>query len=184
MKDKIICIYMIISPSAKVYIGQTVDFERREKQYKNKISKNQIKISNSFKKYGSENHLIEILETCNYLDLNEKERYWQDEYKVLGEFGLNCRLTETSTKSGYFSIEARNKLSKAKKGQKFSEEHKQNISIATTGKKLSDETKEKMRNKSPELRQKLSKLYTGVPRSEETKRKIRETLLKRNLVNI
>lgn len=185
--DSMIGVYIIISPSAKIYVGQTIDFQRRKRQYKNRISKNQIKVFNSFKKYGYENHYFEMIEECSVNELNERERYWQEEYEVLGEYGLNCRLTKTTDKTGYVSDEVKRKLSELKKGKRHSESHKENISKSNKGRKLSNFTKEKMKNKSVELKAKLSKLFKGVPRSEETKRKISEAHLNRkknNLVNI
>ena len=42
---------------------------------------------------------FEIIEQCILTQLNERERYWQDYYDVLGINGLNCKLTETKDKS-------------------------------------------------------------------------------------
>ena len=93
-------IYKITSPTNRVYIGQSVDIEKRWKDYDNikNISK-QGKLYNSFIKYGVINHKFEIIEECLIEQLNKRERYWQDYYNVL-KGGLNCRLTKDGDKSG------------------------------------------------------------------------------------
>lgn len=45
-------IYKITSPSGKIYIGQSVNIERRFLDYKKSLKKSQIKLYNSIKKYG------------------------------------------------------------------------------------------------------------------------------------
>jgi len=105
-------IYKIVSPSNKVYIGQTVDSVKRFSKYKKGDCEKQTRLNNSFLKYGFENHKIEIIENCNIDLLNERERYWQDYYNVLGINGLNCKLTKSSDKSAIISNDTRLKLSK------------------------------------------------------------------------
>jgi group I intron endonuclease len=102
-------IYKITSPSKKVYIGQSVNIKRRFLDYKKSLKKQQIKLFNSIKKYGYENHTFEVIEECNIELLNERERYWQDFYNCV-ENGLNCRLTKTNDKSGILSKETIEKL--------------------------------------------------------------------------
>ena len=84
-------IYKITSPSGRIYIGQAKDLSLRFKQYlKLQNCKGQTKLYNSFIFYGVENHVFEIIEECNREKLNNKERYYQDLYNVIGENGLNC----------------------------------------------------------------------------------------------
>lgn len=85
-------IYKITSPSGKVYIGQSIDIEKRWGYYKTKKTNIQPKLQNSFNKYGVTKHLFEILELCSEDTLNERERYWQDFYNVIVD-GLNLKLT-------------------------------------------------------------------------------------------
>lgn len=60
---KIIGIYKITSPTNKVYIGQSININRRFKEYLNILkSKGQTKLYHSFNKYKIENHTFEILE--------------------------------------------------------------------------------------------------------------------------
>jgi group I intron endonuclease len=112
-------IYKITNPNKKVYIGQSINIENRFYQY-NIITncKSQIALFNSLKKYGPALHTFEILEECNVDELNFKERYYQDYYNVLGENGLNCRLTTTKDKSGRNTLESNIKRSETLKGVK------------------------------------------------------------------
>lgn len=102
-------IYKITNPKGKVYIGQSINIERRFIDYKKSLKKAQIKLYNSIKKYGYENHVFEVIEECHIEELNNKERYWQDYYNCV-EIGLNCRLTKTNDKSGKLSDETIQKL--------------------------------------------------------------------------
>lgn len=127
MKEEIICgIYKITSPSGRVYIGESKNILRRWKDYKKSSCKGQLKLTNSFQKYGVNAHIFEIIEECEFDSLLCRERYWQDFYDVLKK-GLNCRLTECSDKKGVFSEETRKKISESRKGATASEETKQKI---------------------------------------------------------
>lgn len=136
-KDVKICgIYKIISPSNRVYIGQSIDCIKRIKDYQSyDKTGDQRRLKSSFAKYGKDNHIFEIIEKCSISELNEKERYWQDYYNVLSNKGLNCKLTNTTDKSGKLSKITKNKIAKSNKGKEHSEETKKKISKKNTGKK-------------------------------------------------
>ena len=93
MIKKIICgIYKITNPNGKIYIGQAKDIDYRWLDYKRLACKKQIKLYGSLNKYGVENHIFEVIEECLELDLNYRERFWQDEFDVLNrEKGLNFK---------------------------------------------------------------------------------------------
>lgn len=171
-------IYKITSPSGKIYIGQTTNFTKRKNYYKNGAKPYQIRIHNSLKKYGYDAHTIEFIEECLVENLNERERYWQDFYDVIGENGLNCRLTATNDKSGFLSESSKHKLSISKKKVVIDGEWREKFAYDWTGKKHSEETKRKMseaakgKKKSIEHISKLpqnQKGYKSKPRSEEFK---------------
>lgn len=105
--NKIIGIYKITSPSGRIYIGQTINYKKRIYKYKILQCKSQRKLYNSFMKYGFKNHIIELIEECNIESLNERERYYQDYYNVVGKKGLNCKLQECDGKSGELSNEVK-----------------------------------------------------------------------------
>lgn len=143
-------IYKITSPTGKIYVGQSINIEKRFYQYKKLHCKGQVILYNSFIKHGVEKHKFEILCECEISELNDKERYYQDLYSVLEEKGMNCNLTKSSDRSG-----------------KHSDETKLKISIANKGRKHSEETKDKIRKRN------LGNNYrTGIPTKEETKIKI------------
>ena len=146
-------IYKFTSPSGKIYIGQSVNIERRFKWHKANTQKLKSKLSNSFKKYGFDNHLFEVIEECKIELLNERERYWQEIYDVINS-GLNLLLTKTSDKSGYASIEVREKLSELRKGKKHSPERNLKNSLSKLGVKHSKERKEI--NRKAQLGKKMS----------------------------
>lgn len=106
-------IYKITSPSGKVYIGQTVDLEKRRTTYTRLKCKGQPRLYASLVKYGFSAHIFQVIEECSVEKLNERERHWQDFYNVVGELGLNCKLTKTEDRSGYNSQEFRDKISQA-----------------------------------------------------------------------
>lgn len=99
-------IYKIVSPTGKVYIGQSIDTERRLQEYVNSNkSKGQPKLHRSLVKYGFSEHIFEVIEECSVEELNTRERYWQEYYDVLKE-GLNCLLTKAGNRSGKMSKES------------------------------------------------------------------------------
>jgi len=152
-------IYKITSPTGKIYVGQSRNIEKRFLAYKRKNAKGQHRLHRSFVKYGFKNHVFEIIEECDFIELNKRERYWQDYYNVISDSGLNCLLTETSvlpreiteetrknmsTSSPKYwlgkkkNTEFRLKISKAGKGiskPPRSKEHRENISKSKLGNK-------------------------------------------------
>jgi group I intron endonuclease len=160
-------IYKITSPSEKKYIGQSICIENRFLQYNKMNCKKQIKLYNSFLKYGTKNHIFDIIEECDICDLNKRERYWQEYYDSVDK-GLNCKLTATTDKSGSLSEETKQRIREKAKGRKISEDTKKKMSNLRKGKKgymLG-------RSHSEESKIKISKSGLGKKHSIETKKKI------------
>lgn len=155
-----ICIYKIISPENRIYVGQTTNYFKRIKNYNNLKCKSQTILYRSFKKYGVNNHIFDIIELCELEQLNERERYWQDYYNVLKN-GLNCRLTTSKDKSGKLSESTKFKIGKANTGKICSTDKKQKISLANKGNYHTEETKKK-----------ISISQTGKKHTNESKLKI------------
>lgn len=180
-------IYKITSPTGKVYIGQAIDIERRFKEYyklSNRIEVQRV-LYNSFKKYGVENHQFDIIEYCTEDELNCSERFWQDEFDVIGDNGLNCILQECGEKRRGLSDETRNKLSEAGKnrtgeshhmygilgennpnfGSKRTEEQCTNISKSLRGKRVGEKNNMFGKNHSEETRKKIGDSNRGKKRT-------------------
>lgn len=168
-------IYKIISPSGRIYVGQSIDLKRRFFDY-NRLSncKSQTRLYNSFIKYGVENHVFEIIEITQAYNLNERERYYQELYSCISKKGLNCKYVSTNLKSGVVSEFTKNKLSLVKKGFKHTDESKKLVSINNSrywkGKKRPP--------MSEEQKNKISKSNFGKKRDKETGFKISEKISK------
>ena len=140
-------IYKITNLKGKIYIGQTIDFERRVYQYKMLNCKEQPKLYNSLKKYGFENHQIELIHQCQDGNLTLLERYYQELYRTIENDNLNCFLVTTKDKTGRHTDETKTKISNALKGKKKTAEHISRLPQNQKGKfrpKSSAETKLKM----------------------------------------
>lgn len=172
-------IYKITNPKGKVYIGQSVDVNRRFREYKSKYKSAQTKLINSFNKYGIENHLFEVVVECKIEELNDYERFYQDIFNCLVH-GLNCILTKSTDRSGVLSVETKLKISNKLKGRVYSDSYKENMSNVMKGRVFTDEWKKRLSEKAKErgvLREtilKSAESRKGKPLSNETKAKLSE----------
>lgn len=182
---KICGIYKITSPSGRIYIGQSLNIIRRKKEY-NKCSKKQARLKESIEKYGWDNHIFEIVEECIVDKLNERERYWQDFYDVLGDKGLNCTLTKTNDKSGELSEKTKEKIKFANLGLKHPNWRNKIKSISQGGEKHWTKSKNFSEESKIKMRESQKRLYEngyinpnkGKIVSEETKQKQRLVKIK------
>ena len=145
-KNIFIGIYKIISPSGKIYIGQSTDVENRWEMYERLACKQQLKLYNSLKKYGPKNHIFDKIEECSVDKLIELEIYYKQQ--VIDKFGWENALFHHIYDLGT--------------GGPMSEETKQKISKSNKGRIFSDETKQKIRN-SPNRKENISKAKLGKP---------------------
>lgn len=153
--------------NGKVYIGQTVNEEKRKKEHRGAYGN--YPFHRAIRKYGWDNFDYEVVFTTISSDLDRlkylldtMEKYFIKKYNSFGEGGYNCTL------GGGGSL-----------GRKQTEEAKKRISEKNSGKKPSEETRRKLsiasRNMSAETRRKLSIAGTGRKHTEEAKRKISES---------
>jgi group I intron endonuclease len=146
-----ICIYKITSPANKIYIGQSRNFEKRMHFYKSVTCKSQTLLYNSLKKYGFENHKIEIIHECSIEELDNLEIYYIDLYNSFNsDNGLNLKEGGGSN-------------------AKLSDFTKRKLREINLGRKHTDKTKLKM--KSSWIKRKL------VPISKETKLKLSNAMM-------
>lgn len=175
-------IYKITSPSGKIYIGQSINIERRFNQYKKLMCKNQPLLYKSFLKYNVNNHIFEVIEECEFKQLNIKERYYQDLYNVVSITGLNCTLQDTDVLPRVMSEETKQKLSNRIILQKTRDKISKTL-LGHTGhflnkkhtelskKKISESNRGKVH--SEETCKKISNSHKGKTLSQITKEKIR-----------
>jgi len=182
----------------KLYIGQTWgELEKRFKQHC-KPRSGCLKLRNSIQAHGKENFTIELLweGECTQAELDEYEIEFISLFKTLSPVGYNLKeggrggrhLDETRAKISSVctnpSLEARTKMSNAKKGCVASTETRAKMSAAHKGRVVSSETREKLsaackgRAASSETREKLSAAMKGENNPNFGKKKSEETLLK------
>lgn len=80
----------------KVYIGQTrQNYEQRFIQHKShaRTGQSQHKLARALRKYGDDNFIIEEIEKCPFEELNDRERYWINQYNSTNDsFGYNISI--------------------------------------------------------------------------------------------
>lgn len=154
-------VYMIVSPSGRVYIGSTIQtFKKRWRHYFKLSCKSQIKLYNSLKKYGVENHMFYELWEGDMNLMLQKETEFGKFYDVLGKNGLNLRLPNIGDIYKSVSEETREKMSNSRKGIKISEETRKKLGKAPVF-------------QSEEFKNKISLIHKGKIISEETRNKLR-----------
>lgn len=128
-------IYLIKSPSNKVYIGQTSNIKRRLSQYKGGHCKNQIALYNSIKKYSWNNHSFIVLTTLpadiQQDILNIYEQLYMDFYKDSGHILMNLK---GAGSTGKLSDSTKIKMGNSRRGKSHSEETKKKM----MGREVSD----------------------------------------------
>lgn len=144
MKEKKICIYKITNIiNNKIYIGSTIDYNRRVNTHLRLLNRNEhhsVKLQNSFNKYGEDNFnftIIELVDDVSEL-INIEQKWLNLELPLLNMTliaGLNSHIGLKR------SNETKIKISKSLKGKKQSEEHRESNRISHIGLKQSNLTK-------------------------------------------
>lgn len=164
-------IYKYISPSGKVYIGQTTEEKRRRKTFFN-INKRYggDKIDAARQKYGPENFTYEVLYRATFsnkkeatLKLDELEQFYITVYDSY-ENGYNMTYGGYTTRGFQFSPEQRKQISLRQIGRKLrprSSEEKAALSALMKEKWASVEYRANRNDNSVEHRLKLSESLKG-----------------------
>lgn len=168
VKEKLCGIYCIENlVSHKVYVGQSIDIEKRWKNHKNTLNRGvhrNFHLQRAWYIYGQECFNFYILELCHKDELDKMECYYIEKFNsTSGDCGYNSQPGGSDCK--VLSDEARSKISSANLGRVFSEEHKNNIRNALIGHAISSETKSK-----------ISNAKSGIVLTEEHKQKISDSV--------
>jgi len=162
-------IYMLKSPSGKIYIGHTTrPIEKRIEQHQK--SNRCRALYNAIKFHGWGNFEKDWYK-CPDEDLNFDEELLVREIGTLSPNGYNLR--EGGGSSGKASEESKKKMRESQLGKKQGEKTKQKKREANLGEKNPNFEKPP----SKETRKKISKSLLGKKDSEETKQKKREAHL-------
>lgn len=179
-------IYKITNPKNKIYIGQSVNIEKRWKRYKQLCHSDlngQHLLYRSFIKYGIQAHKFEVVHVCDKEMLNMLEKYYVDLYQSFNtKNGLNLK---DGGGRPTFSDIARKKMSNSKKGRIVTAKTKALMSLAQKGKKHSEETKIKMslahKNISNETRLKMSNSQKN-RESQSKETRLKKSYAKRKII--
>lgn len=173
------CIYLRTNLiNGKQYVGQTIDFDRREYDWLHETKYAGTYINNARNKYGTENFKTKALKECHTQEeLNYWEQYYIKELNTKFPNGYNLN-DGGGGNSGYkLTQEQKNKLSESLKGRTVwnkgltneTDERVKKNSINKSGFHHSEE----MKRKTSEMK-KGNKNWLGKHHSEETKKKISE----------
>jgi len=115
-----IAIYKIVSPTNKIYIGQSWCIRRRINQYEKTHCSRQKKLYNSIIKYGWENHKFQILtilpKDVSQTILNDYEIYYWQQYKDCEFEMLNIK---DPGSNGKHSEDTKSLMRKNRKGKRI-----------------------------------------------------------------
>lgn len=114
-------VYMIKNNiNGKIYIGCSVDINRRFNSHKNKLLKGKhpnLHLQQSWNKYGQSAFIFEIIEECDDSVLYEREHYYATYYNALdNKIGYNKLPTAKNKRPTYLTEEIKQKISESKKG--------------------------------------------------------------------
>jgi hypothetical protein len=176
-------IYLIKNPVGNFYVGSTVNLNDRIYRYKTLRVKGQVKIFNSLKKYGWENHVFKVIHECDISYRNYYEAYYGDMYNCIGENGLNLLLPKINETYICMSEETKRKIGNVHRGKTISDANKKIISECT--KKRIKEKGHHMKgrepwNKGKEFLSGEKNPMFGVKRSDEWKKEHSERMTKIN----
>lgn len=134
-------IYCIrLKDTSRYYVGQSVDIDKRSRGHKQKLRRGKHhspKLQNAWNKYGEdafEFFVLEISERDKDI-LCEREQYWMDELKAVGQDGFNICPAAGSHLGVKRSAETRAKLSAAWNGRIVTPETRSRMAKSMLGNK-------------------------------------------------
>ena len=160
MREKISCIYALVFPSGKAYIGSTIDYHKRMREHRSQMmyqNHHCHSLRRAWLKYG-ETYECVIVEQCERDKLIEREQWWFDNHSYVSLYNASGFAGRVE-----YTPEVRSRMSAALKGRTYSDEVRARMSEGSKGKVASEATRAKM-----------SAARTGLRHTEETKQKMRD----------
>jgi group I intron endonuclease len=143
------CIYAIVhADTGRRYIGQTVDFERREANHRTRLRggyHHGKHLQAAWDQYGEAAFYWEVLEECDPEALTSREQFWMDALRP--EF--NSAPAAGSPRGFKHTPETRQKMADAHRGGKHT---------AETRRRMSEAAKRRWDSYSPERRSELTEI--------------------------
>lgn len=180
--------------NGKIYIGQTVQPNKRWNQHKNDAAHPTMIIHHAIKKYGNDAFEFEVIAGCKtWDDANETETLLVTQYNSRVPNGYNVALGGITApkseewiqkmKDWHASLSPEERAEISKKQSEATQKQIVEKGHPATGRIVSEEEKELHRKArlenpieyTPELRQKMSDAHIGIKDSEETKQKKSES---------
>ncbi len=164
----------------KIYIGCTIDFEKRWKTHKIVLNKN-YRYCNKYLRedwilYGEENFEFVIIEKCNKESFKEREQYWIDSFNSLNkDTGYNIH-----DSSGAVLASEETKLKQSISQKNARKRNPKNYIRSKKTNELFRQNLLKEYENNPDKNKGINNPMFGRKQSEETKKKISDALKLRN----
>jgi group I intron endonuclease len=172
-------IYIITNTAnGKFYIGKAKNLNRRWNGHKRTVQNKEYRhpLYDSMRKYGTDKFTFEVLEKCNYTDLDNRERYWIAKLKPVYNLTEGGEGGDTFTKKpNHMKDITRKKLSEAAKKKAQDPEYRKKLSEAAKKKAQDPEYRKKLSEaakKNAQDPEYIKKVSEGVKRAIETKKHI------------
>ena len=172
-------IYKIVcSVDSKVYVGRSVDIEKRFREHRTSLRSNRH--SNSYLQrawnlYGEANFVFSLIEECIVEDTPQREAYWQQYYGIGDSEKCYNLLLEDGTGSFRIHEETKRKMSASSKGKPKSDEHRRNVARAVSEYAAIHGGVRKGMPVTEEQRKKISETLKGRPRAPGVTERIQAT---------
>ncbi len=169
-------VYVIINKiNSKIYVGSTINFNKRWKQHISALNLNRHDnsyLQKSWNKYGKINFEFKVIEEVEPEFLLEREQYYINLYNACDKNSGYNLLPIAGNMLGYkHTDESKEKISASHKGKILSADTKNKIGLGHTGIKYKTNRKEKRVIKhSDETKLKMSEIRKGKKYTDEAKK--------------
>ena len=71
------------------YVGQSIDIQRRWAVHRRIMNIKNTLLYQAMREFGIDNFSFEVIEECELINLNDKEKYYIDKYNTMNPNGYN-----------------------------------------------------------------------------------------------